>query len=67
MPDIAIESEEPGRISIWAGNLRRTYIWQDGKAKCVSEFSRYRYHPSARPDELIEQADKLAREWFAAR
>ena len=66
MSDIMVESEEPGRICIWAGNWLCAYVIRDNRVVRVSERSRYRQHPSARPDELIEQADKLARKRLAA-
>ena len=66
MSDIVIELEEPWQIKVWAGNWLCTYAIRNNRVVRLSELSRYRQHPSARPDELIEQADKLAREWFAA-
>ena len=63
--DVFVESEEPGRIKVWAGNWLCIYTIENNRV-VRREQSRYRHHPSARPDELIEQADKLAREKLTA-
>jgi hypothetical protein len=61
---VVVESQTPGQIQIWAGNWLCTYILRNNRVVRVSEQSRYLQHPSARPDELIELADRLARNLF---
>ncbi len=57
--DVRVISSEPGRVRIEASNWFCVYTVRNGRLE-RTEGSKYRYHASARPDELIEQADRLA-------
>ncbi len=64
--DVRILSKEPGRVEIEAGNWFCVYTVRNDRL-ARTESSRYRFHASARPDELIEQADRLARKLLLGR